>query len=194
MHKATTGRAGSARFALVAALYREQLGDAIRERRRELGLTQKELAKRVNIEEAQTISRWERGENAPTDLEAVARGLETNVSDLLSQLQTVPQRDRRRLEPDGATQLDRIEFAVASVQRQLNELLERLPASTEERARVAADRVLEEKLVEWIKARAASDPGEELERELGEAVEQDERRGGDTEEDALDPPGEAPAP
>lgn len=107
--KPTTNAAGRARFALVAALYKKQLGDVIRERREALGLTQKDLAERSSVEEPQTVSRWERGLNAPTDLEAVARALETTADELLRQLRPVNQKERRRLEPYGPTQLDRIE-------------------------------------------------------------------------------------
>lgn len=120
--KPTTNSAERARFALVAALYKQQLGELIRERREVLGLTQKELADRANVEEPQTVSRWERGLNSPTDLEAVARALDTTAADLLSHLRPVTHKERRRLVPgDVPTQLDRIEA-------KLDELLSRLPA------------------------------------------------------------------
>lgn len=109
MLKPTTNRAERARFALVAALYKQQLGTVIRECREELGLTQKELADRANVEEPQTVSRWERGLNSPTDLEAVARALETTPEDLLARLKPIGQKARRRLMPSEGTQLDRIE-------------------------------------------------------------------------------------
>jgi len=107
--KPTTFHAGHARFALVAALYRQQLGEVIKARREDLGLTQKDLADRANVEEPQTVSRWERGINAPTDLEAVARALEWEVDEMLRRLTPLGQKERRQLSPHGPSQLDRIE-------------------------------------------------------------------------------------
>lgn len=117
--KPTTNAAGRARFALVAALYKKQLGDVIRERREALGMTQKQLADAANVEEPQTVSRWERGLNAPTDLEAVARALETTADELLRQLKPAHQKERRPLDPFGPTQLDRVE-------RKLDQIIEHL--------------------------------------------------------------------
>lgn len=105
----TTNQAQRARYAVVATLYKQQLGEVIRARRKELGLTQRQLAERAHVEEPQTISRWERGARAPNDLDAVAAALETTADDLLSRLQPVGQRQRRSLQPNGGTQLDRIE-------------------------------------------------------------------------------------
>lgn len=123
MHKPTTKPAAHARFALVAALYREQLGEVIRQRREALGLTQKDLAQRASIEESQTVSRWERGLNQPTDLDAVARALETTPDEMLRDLRPVSQKERRRLDPHGPTQLDRVE-------RKLDALLHHLKIDT----------------------------------------------------------------
>lgn len=116
MDKPTTNRADRARFALVAALYKQQLGEVIRERRESLGLTQKDLAQRANVEEAQTVSRWERGLNSPTDLDAVARALDTTAEELLRQLKPIGQKERRRLVPhEAGTQLDRIEAKLDAI-------------------------------------------------------------------------------
>lgn len=91
------------------ALYKQQLGDVIRQMREDLGLTQKQLAERAHVQESQTVSRWERGERAPQDLEAVAVALGTTAAEML-----------KRLEPTGATragitQLDRIETQLAEL-------------------------------------------------------------------------------
>jgi transcriptional regulator with XRE-family HTH domain len=115
MFKPTTNAAGHARFALVAALYKQQLGEVIKARRKELGLTQKNVADRANIEEPQTVSRWERGLNSPTDLDAVARALEWTVDEMLRQLTPLGQKARRGLDPHGPTQLDRIEERLAEI-------------------------------------------------------------------------------
>jgi transcriptional regulator with XRE-family HTH domain len=120
----------------VAALYKEQLGQIIRSRRKALDLTQRQLADRINVEEAQTVSRWERGENAPTDLEAVAKGLETTAGEMLAQLSPEAQRDRRRREDEAATQLDRIEASLAEVLAGLRRLeAAQLPAPSDELVR-----------------------------------------------------------
>lgn len=93
----------------MAALYKEDLGKEIKRRRKALGLTQADLAEKIPVKESQTVSRWERGERGPNDLEAVARALETTASEMLSQLAPIHQKDRKRLEPGGGTQLDRME-------------------------------------------------------------------------------------
>jgi transcriptional regulator with XRE-family HTH domain len=76
--------------------HRKLLGDAIRQRRLDLELTQAELAARIlpllkatgkqaRKFDARNVSRWERGANAPTgrNLQVVAEALETTVPDLL---------------------------------------------------------------------------------------------------------------
>lgn len=118
--KPTTRPADRARFALVAALYKQQLGNIISARREELGLTQRELADRANVEESQTVSRWERGLNQPTDLDAVATALEWTLPELLGQLRPAHQKERRRLDPDGPTQLDRIEALLSEIAERLD--------------------------------------------------------------------------
>lgn len=106
----TTTAAGRARYALVAALYKQQLGAVIAGRREALGLTQKELAERAHVKESQTVSRWERGERAPNDLEAVAAALETTVPEMLAGLEPLSQRRRKAMNATGSgSQLDRIE-------------------------------------------------------------------------------------
>ncbi len=107
--EATTTRGQRARFELVAVLYKEQLGRAIKRRREALGLTQRQLADLVNVEEAQTVSRWERGLNSPTDLEAVAAGLQTTASVILKELDPAGPRHGR---PGAESQLDRLETKI----------------------------------------------------------------------------------
>ena len=106
----------------MAILYKEQLGRAIKRRREDLGLTQRQLADLVNVEEAQTVSRWERGLNSPTDLEAVAAGLQTTAAEILRELEPIGHRERRRMMPSEGTQLDRIEA-------KLDRILAQLPVS-----------------------------------------------------------------
>lgn len=63
----------------------EKLGAEIAVRRRELGLTQRELAQMLHVTDG-AISKWERGINFPelTLLEPLAAALKTNVVELLS--------------------------------------------------------------------------------------------------------------
>jgi transcriptional regulator with XRE-family HTH domain len=119
MSRPTTNRAEHARYALVLELYKKQLGDVIRARREELGLTQTKLAELVPVKESTTVSRWERGERVPNDLDAVARALQTTAAKILAQLDPINQKERRRLQPGGGTQLDRIEAAVNGILRLL---------------------------------------------------------------------------
>jgi transcriptional regulator with XRE-family HTH domain len=104
----------------MAAVYKEQLGELIKEKREALGLTQRELADKAHVKESTTVSRWERGEREPTDLEAVARALDTTASEMLSQLSPLHQKTRKRLDPSAPSQMDRIEA-------KLDEVLSRLP-------------------------------------------------------------------
>jgi transcriptional regulator with XRE-family HTH domain len=122
----------------VATSFKHLLGAVIRARRKELGLTQRDLADRVNVSESQTVSRWERGERAPTDLEAVAKGLEWSTEELLRAIQPLKQHERRMLDPRAGTQLDRIEAkldAILGQQRERDEAVDN--AITELRAGLA---------------------------------------------------------
>lgn len=58
----------------------------LRRLRKAKGLTQLELAERAGVENYLLISRWERGENQPRDLDALARALDCDVADLVAPL------------------------------------------------------------------------------------------------------------
>ena len=106
----------------MAEHYKVELGHAIRKRREELGLTQKQLAERTHHQEAQTVSRWERGENAPTDVEVVAAALEWTVAELVAGIQAPSARTARKLGQHSqppATQLDRIEQMLTEIRAHL---------------------------------------------------------------------------
>lgn len=101
----------------------QKIGARIRERRRELGMTQAEIASAFPSEKVTStyVSRWERGEHRPADdsLDRLAEILQTTVADLISG----PKEGRDRETPDllgvkaddDATQLDRIEAAQADI-------------------------------------------------------------------------------
>ncbi len=81
----TTNRVQSLSVALMAAEHLRRLAGRIKERRLELELSQDELARRIGGKTTGTyVSRWERGANEPSDLDAVADALETTVADLAS--------------------------------------------------------------------------------------------------------------
>ena len=67
----------------------ELFREAIRRRRLELGISQKELAQRVGYKSASTISRIERGdlESPVSKLEDFAKALETDSSNLISDVE-----------------------------------------------------------------------------------------------------------
>lgn len=108
----------------MAVQYRKQLGQALRERRDELEMTQAQVAEGVESYlrergqlrgerfEAQNISRWERGANLgrPENLEAVAHALDTTVAALMAGVQPA-QRSRQ------TSQLDRIESMLQALLR-----------------------------------------------------------------------------
>jgi transcriptional regulator with XRE-family HTH domain len=79
----TTDRLAARRFALVAAEFVQRLGERIAERRKELGLTQLELALALPGKVgADQVSRWERGIHKPEDdtLEEIATVLKVPVA------------------------------------------------------------------------------------------------------------------
>jgi transcriptional regulator with XRE-family HTH domain len=109
--------------------YKVELGQAIKRRREELGLTQKELADLTHYKEGQTVSRWERGQNLPGDLEIVATALQWTLPEMMAGIEPPDRRTARRagIEPTpelfaATSQLDRIEGL-------LTELIERLVAA-----------------------------------------------------------------
>lgn len=84
--------------------------------REDLGMTQKQLADAAHVAESQTVSRWERGERVPQDLEAVAAALQSTPPEMLRQLEPIGQRQRRAMNAEPGSQLDRVE-------RQLGQLI-----------------------------------------------------------------------
>jgi len=68
-----------------------QVAKNIARRRRQLGLTQAQLAERLGIE-TETLSRFERGKHAPTlrNLIRLAELLQTTVADLLAEHKRTP--------------------------------------------------------------------------------------------------------
>lgn len=137
-----------ARLALVAVQYREQVGEALRERRKALGLTQSQVADRVERylrehdkrEEGkpfdpQNVSRWERGKNlGKTDnLEAVAWALETTVPELMASIKPEPEK-RRALngnQPDEPPYVQELRDELQTVKRMLEELGRGVEATSE---------------------------------------------------------------
>jgi transcriptional regulator with XRE-family HTH domain len=109
----------------MAEQYKAQVGARIALRRQELGLTQKDLAERTHYKEAQTVSRWERGETLPSNLDAIADALDWTLDELVAGVEAPNAKVARQLgikipidgrgsTPDlvaqlSATQLDRIE-------------------------------------------------------------------------------------
>lgn len=101
------------RFALMAAEYLQRMGERMAERRKELGLTQEQVARALPGETSGThVSRWERGLHRPSDdtLEALAKVLKVEVAYFLA-----AQADKSDGTPDpfagpsDQAQLDRIE-------------------------------------------------------------------------------------
>ena len=69
----------------VAKNHRKLLGEAIRDRRKEVGLTQEKLAEKSNLSTI-FISRVERGVESPSidNLVRIAKGLGVQVRDIVS--------------------------------------------------------------------------------------------------------------
>lgn len=113
------------KFALMAAEHVQALGERIRLRREELGMTQDEVARAMQGSvDGQRISKWERGENRPRDesLEDLARVLKTTPAALLIPL------TEKGATPDlssPAQDDDSVMRRVEDLLKQQNELLAR---------------------------------------------------------------------
>jgi transcriptional regulator with XRE-family HTH domain len=113
------------KFALMAAEHVRALGERIRVRREELGMTQDEVARQMSgTVDGQRISKWERGENRPRDesLEDLARVLKTTPEALLAPAAKMETPDLSLPPANGlADRLDAIERALAEQRETLAE-------------------------------------------------------------------------
>lgn len=122
MRMRTTSNVERARLRLVAEHYKLEVGQAIRKRRLELGLTQKELADLTHYKEPQSVSRWERGENLPGDLTIIATALKLTLAELVANIEPPDRRTARkfgRATKPEPSQLDRIEEMVSAIDERL---------------------------------------------------------------------------
>lgn len=128
------------RFELMAAEYLERIGQRIRERRDELGLSRADVAREMpgKTNENQ-VYRWERGLHRPHDdaLEALARVLKvdspayflapapdkTETPDVLQAL-------------DGGSQLDRIERMLREAEKERHQVMDLLARQDDVLARI----------------------------------------------------------
>ena len=109
---------------LVVSAYNQamRLGVALRERRRELGLTTTQVAELVGVQQS-AVSKWENGASLPDDdrLDAIAQFLGVSRADVLLM------RDGTRAEPAlGADRADAIEARLDRVELQLGQMIELL--------------------------------------------------------------------
>lgn len=87
--------------------YKAEIGHAIARRRLALGLTQHQLAEAAHYK-PQTVSRWERGLNLPSNMDPIVAALQTTLEDLVAGVE-IPARAARGLglcvptEPTAAT-------------------------------------------------------------------------------------------
>lgn len=118
----------------MAEAYKLQIGQNIARRRKELGLTQKDLADATHYKEAQTVSRWERGQNLPSDLDPIAKALKWTLAEMAAGVEPPNLRVARQLgiatapletpEPFAKTdtqaeRLEAIEDRLGRIERQL---------------------------------------------------------------------------
>lgn len=125
------------RVALMAAQRAARFGARMRERRKELELSQSEVAERIPVASVNKdyISRWERGAVEASDayLESIASALETTVGDLMAG--PLDERPEKGSTPDllGAgeeTQLDRIEATLQELVAVVDQLVSQSGART----------------------------------------------------------------
>ena len=97
------------------------LGESIRRRREELGLTQDQLARRLGYRSRSTINKIEKGVNdiTQTKIEAFAAALATTPAELTGWDGAAPRPEL--LLGSGATALNDVQFALALEARELDE-------------------------------------------------------------------------
>lgn len=110
------------RFELMAREHVIRMGERIRDRREERGLTQRELAELIpGKSDGNQVSKWERGEHRVSDdtLEHIARALEVDPSYFLvpAPADTEPADLMEALKGAEPSQLDRIETMLAELLR-----------------------------------------------------------------------------
>lgn len=148
----TTDRLAARRFALVAAEFVQNMGQRIADRRKELGLTQLELALALPGKVgADQISRWERGIHKPEDdtLEEIAAILKVPVVHFLAGEPDKAETPTPFAGQDAlADRLDAIEARLANMERLLvsgGDIIARLDALQEavnQHADDAADSII----------------------------------------------------
>lgn len=130
------------RFEQMAAAHLKRMGERIKDRRLELGLSRREVANALpGKTNENAVYRWEKGKHRPEDdtLEALATVLKTTVGYFLTD---EPLADASTPELFGVTQLDRIEKALkdltsqgAVLSSQIDEIRKRLPPPADEQVR-----------------------------------------------------------
>ena len=128
----TTSEANSLTVRYMARMQAERVGRRASERRKELGLTQQEVADRVGGKTTgNDVSRWERGAVYPDQkLDALAQALETTAADLIAG--PVAERKPRGDTPDlpingkgyDVAELNEIRNRLDEIQDQLERLVE----------------------------------------------------------------------
>lgn len=135
------GRADRLRLQLVATELGQLIGDRIRARRKELGLTQKQVAARMKSDavDAQRVSDWERGYNKPSEryLLELVDALEVADAGYFMVVETETPNVVQML--NGSSQLDRIEKDV----KEIRSGLDRLTSLLDTRAEEAMEQLLE---------------------------------------------------
>lgn len=177
MKMRTTSRVERARLLLMAENYKVQLGLAIAARRNELGMTQKDLADATHYKEAQSVSRWERGETVPGDLDVVAAALQWTVAELVAGIEPPNRKVARQLGmvagEEGTPDLIRTfepPDRLARIERMLGQILEAMGIEEQ------TDEELQRAMVRGLSEAAERDaaPG----ATAGEAVSRPPRRAG----------------
>lgn len=127
----------------MAERYKVELGQAIKRRRESKGWTQGDLAKATHYKDGQAVSRWERGANMPSNLDAVAEALDCTLAELVEGIIPPNKTVARKLgivtangTPDLAETFNRNDEQdqFAAIMRKLDRILALLdPAGEEER-------------------------------------------------------------
>lgn len=171
----TTGEANRITVRYMARMQAERVGGRAAELRKELGLTQQEVADRVGGKTTgNDVSRWERGAVYPDQkLDALADALETTAADLIAGpvAERKPQGDTPDLSINGkgydVAELTEIRTRLDQIQDQLDRLVEALGHDDITQPAVADDARLPDPQIPRVAGTSDTAPSERPSRAEG---------------------------
>jgi transcriptional regulator with XRE-family HTH domain len=162
----TNRRKRAIRFALMAVMYKEQVGSRVRQLRLERQWSQDELGDRVGVR-GNTVSRWERGQNLgkSDNLERIAGAFDMTVGQFMAGIQRPEPDNGRGEDADFLDRLERIEGRLDSIDVTLNALLRAVSGSREGNPADQAEKLIGEMEEHAASERRQPHPGDDEDEE-----------------------------